>query len=295
MSKHGKEHVATACLAASLLFGLATAGLAQDLTGTLKKVRDTGTITIGHREASQPFSYLDSGKQPVGYAIDLCLKVVDEIRATLKKPDITVRYTMVTPQTRIPMVVDGSVDLECGSTTNTLARQQQVDFSATYFTTGTRLLTWKASKTREVEDLAGKTIAVVGGSTNEKAVKTLIDGGKPKEAKLLVVKDYAEGLAMLEANKADAFATDDIVLYGLLAKAAKRNDLEVTGRFLTYDPYGIMIRRDDPDFRLVVSRALARAFRSGEAEKIHGKWFTPMSVPLSPLLKAAFEAQAIPE
>ena len=289
------RRTAAACCAALAVTAITTTAHAQDLTGALKKMRDTGNITIGHREASQPFSFLDSNKQPVGYAIDLCLKVVDEVRAALKKPDITVTYAMVNAQTRIPMVADGSVDLECGSTTNTLARQAQVDFSATYFTTGTRLLTWKANKAREIENLADRSIAVVGGSTNEKAVKALIDAGKVKDAKLVVVKDYAEGIAAVEAKKADAFATDDIVLFGLLAKSASRNDLEVVGRFLTYDPYGIMIRRDDPDFRLAVNRALARTFRSGDAEKLYAKWFDPMSVPLSPLLKAAFELQAIPE
>lgn len=293
MPKH--RRAGAACLAALVATALATASQAQTLTGTLKKVKETGAITIGHRESSSPFSFLDSEKKPVGYAIDLCLKVVEEVRATLKSPDIAVKYTMVNAQTRIPLVVDGSVDLECGSTTNTLARQQQVDFSASYFTTGTRLLTWKAGKIREIEDLGGKPIAVVGGSTNEKAVKALVEAGKPKDAKLVVVKDYAEGLVALEGRTADAFATDDIVLFGLLVKSAKRNELEVVGRFLTYDPYGIMLRRDDPDFRLAVNRALARAFRSGEAEKLYAKWFGPISVPLSPLLKAGFELQAIPE
>lgn len=290
--------------AAGFVFGAATiaavvmsftAAHAQDLTGTLKKVKDTGTITIGHREASTPFSFLDERKQPAGYAIDLCSKIVDEVRATLQKPDVTVKYAMVNAQTRIPMVMDGSVDLECGSTTNTLARQQQVDFSATYFTTGTRLLTWKSSGSKEIEDLGGKAIAVVIGSTNEKAVKALVDAGKVKGGKLVAVKDYAEGLAALEAKTADAFATDDIVLYGLLAKSAKKNELEVVGRLLTYDPYGVMIRRNDPDFRLAVNRALARAFRSGEAAKLYAKWFDPMAFPMSALLKAGFELQAIPE
>jgi glutamate/aspartate transport system substrate-binding protein len=278
-----------------VLISVANAAEAQEPTGTLKKIKDSGAITIGHREASSPFSYLDPNKQPVGYAVDLCLKIVDEVKATLQKPDIAVKYAMVNAQTRIPMVVDGSVDLECGSTTNTLARQQQVDFSATYFTTGTRLLTWKSSKTREIENLAGKSIAVVGGSTNEKAVKALVDAGKVKGAKLVVVKDYAEGIAVLEAKKVNAFATDDIVLFGLLAKSAKKKDLAVVGRFLTFDPYGVMIRRNDPDFRLTVNRALARTLRSGDAAKIYAKWFDPIGVPMSPLLKAGFELQAIPE
>ena len=193
------------------------------------------------------------------------------------------------------MVVDGHVDLECGSTTNTLARQQQVDFSAVFFTTGTRLLTWKRDGIKEIENLVGRTIAVVGGSTNEKAVRALVDNGIVERAAVLSVKDYAEGLATLETRRSDAFATDDIVLFGLLSKSPKHSELEVTGRFLTYDPYGIMFRRDDPEFRLVVTKALAGVFRSGDAARLYAKWFDPMSVPLSPLLKAGFALQAIPE
>ena len=147
-SKHsGYLRVGAAALAA--LVYVANAAEAQEPIGNLKKIKDTGAITIGHRESSSPFSFLDANKQPVGYAIDLCLKIVDEVKATLQKPDIAVKYAIVNAQTRIPMVVDGSIDLECGSTTNTLARQQQVDFSAMYFTTGTRLLTWKSSKTND--------------------------------------------------------------------------------------------------------------------------------------------------
>ncbi|MDI1262536.1 MAG: amino acid ABC transporter substrate-binding protein [bacterium] len=277
------------------LVSICGATQAAEFSGTLKKVKDSGTITIGHREASSPFSFLDQNKRPAGYAIDLCLKVVDEVRTILEKPDLTVNYVAVTPQTRIPSVVDGKVDLECGTTTNTLARQQQVDFSAIYFTTGTRLLTWKASNTREIEDLAGKAIAVVSGSTNEKAIKSLIDGGQVKRAQLVTAKDYADGIGILQARKADAFATDDIVLFGLLTKSENARDLQIVGRYLTYDPYGIMLRRGDPDFRLAVNRALTRVFRSGEIAKIYGKWFDPMSVPMSQLLKAGFELQAVPE
>jgi glutamate/aspartate transport system substrate-binding protein len=275
---------------------ISTSGLrAGELTGTLKKISDTGTIAIGHREASSPFSFLDSNKQPRGYAIDLCLKIVDEVKAILEKPGIAVKYVAVTPQTRIPLVVDGSVDLECGTTTNTLSRQKQVDFSAVYFTTGTRLLTWKANGIQEIEDLAGKTIAVVSGSTNEKAVKALAESGRVRGAQLVLAKDYAEGIGALEAKRADAFATDDIVLFGLLAKSERKQDLEIVGRYLTYDPYGVMFRRGDPDFRLAVNKALAGVFRSGEITKIYATWFDPISVPMSQLLKAGFELQAIPE
>ena len=281
--------------AAAALVCIGGATQAAELTGTLKKISETGAITIGHRDASSPFSFFDSNRQPAGYAIDLCLKIVDEVKAVLGKPDLAVKYAVVTPQTRIPAVVDGSVDVECGSTTNTLARQQQVDFSAVYFTTGTRLLTWKAGNVKEIENLAGKAIAVVSGSTNEKAVKALMDSGQVKGAQLVATRDYAEGIAAVEAKKVDAFATDDIVLFGLLAKSEKKQELEVVGRYLTYDPYGVMYRRGDPDFRLAVNKALARVFRSGEIARIYAKWFDPIAVPMSPLLKAGFELQSIPE
>ena len=193
------------------------------------------------------------------------------------------------------MVVDGSIDLECGSTTNTLSRQQLVDFSQVFFTTGTRLLTWKADAINEIEDLSGKAIAVVSGSTNEKAVRGLVESGKIKDVSINIVKDYVEGLASVEAKKSAAFATDDIVLFGLVSKSAKKDQLAVTGRLLTYDPYGIMFRRGDPELRLAVTRSLSRVFRSGEIESIYAKWFVPMALPMSDLLKSGFQLQATPE
>jgi glutamate/aspartate transport system substrate-binding protein len=282
-------------LAAFTLLGTCERARAQELYGTLKKIDDSNTITIGHRESSAPFSFYDAKKQPVGYAMDLCGQVVEQVRKVLKKPNLQVAYRTVTPQTRIPAVMDGTVDMECGTTTNTLARQQQVDFSAVYFTTGTRVLSRKAAKAGEIEDLQGKSVGVVGGSTNERAIKAMIDSGKLKNVRLAVVKDYADGLAALEGNSVDAFATDDIVLYDLLSKSRIKSELEVVGRFLTYDPYGIMFRRDDSAFRLVVNRALAGLFRSGEINTIYAKWFDPLGVPVTPLMKAGFELQALPE
>lgn len=296
VSYHPGSRLRLACLAAALSLGGFTYGAAaQELYGTLKKINDSNTITIGHRDASLPFSYYDEMKQPIGYAIDLCNKVVEEVRKTLKRPDLQVSYHLVNAQTRIQKVEDRTIDMECGTTTNTLGRQQQVDFSAVYFTTGTRVLAHKAAKAKEIEDLQSRSVGVVGGSTNERAVKALIDSGKLQNVRLVVLKDYAEGLAALESNSVDAFATDDIVLYGLLSKSRMKDDLEVVGRLLTYDPYGIMMRRDDSAFRLVVNRALANAFRSGEAEKIYAKWFDPIGVPIGAFMKAGFALQALPE
>jgi glutamate/aspartate transport system substrate-binding protein len=277
------------------LCALSAPSTAQELYGTLKKINDSNTITVGHRDASSPFSFYDEKKEPIGYAMDLCNRIVEDVKKTLKKPDLRVAYAMVNAQTRIPMVVSRSVDMECGSTTNTLSRQQQVDFSAVYFTTGTRVLTRKAAKAREIEDFQGKSIGLVGGSTNERAVKAMLTSGKLKDVRIVVLKDYADGLGALEASSIDAFATDDIVLFNLMSKSRIKSDLEVVGRLLTYDPYGIMLSRDDSAFRLVINKTLADLYRSGEIEKIYAKWFDPIGVPISPLMKAGFELQALPE
>lgn len=268
---------------------------AQELYGSLKKIKEANTITVGHRESSIPFSYYDDKKQPVGYAMDLCAKVVEEVKKTINAPDLQVKYLPVNAQTRIPLISNGTANLECGSTTNTLGRQRQVDFSAVYFTTGTRVLTRKAGKFKEIEDFSGKTIALSVGSTNERVVKALIEAGKVKDARILNVKDHAEALVALETDRVDGYASDDIVLFGLISKSRIKNELEVVGRNLSYEPYGIMLPRDDSAFKLVVNKTLAELYRSGEIEKIYAKWFDPLGVPISPLMKAAFELQALPD
>ena len=289
------SRISTAMAITAVALAAGGAALAQDLTGTLKKISAQETLTIGHRESSAPFSFYDEKKQPVGFAVELCERIALSVRKAIDKPQMKVAYRAVNAQTRIAAVVDGAVDLECGTTTNMLTRQRQVDFSAIYFTTGTRVLSRKSAAAREIEDFQGKTVGVVAGSTNERAIKAMIDAGKLANLRLSAVKDYAEGLAALEANSVEAFATDDIVLYDLLSKSRIKGELEVVGRFLTYDPYGLMMRRDDPDFRLVVNRTLADLFRTGEIKEIYAKWFDPLGVPLSPLLKAGFELQALPE
>lgn len=283
-----------AALIAGLLLSPGQAG-AEEFYGTLKKIKETNTITVGHREASIPFSYYDDKKQPIGYAMDLCAKIVDEIKKVIKAPDLQVKYLPVNAQTRIPLMVNGTVNLECGSTTNTIARQAQVDFSAIYFTTATRVLTRKSLKSKEIEDFQGKSIGLSVGSTNERVVKALIDAGKLKNVRILNLKDHAEALVALETDRIDGYASDDIVLYGLISKSRIKNDLEVIGRNLSYEPYGVMLPRDDSAFRLVANKTLADLFRSGEIDKIYAKWFDPLGVPVNPLLKAAFELQALPE
>jgi glutamate/aspartate transport system substrate-binding protein len=290
-------------LAASLIAGalLSAPVVAQELTGTLKKVKESGTITIGHRETSIPFSYLDEKQQPIGYSMDLCMAIVEEVKKTLNMPTLAVKMNPVTSQTRIPLMANGTVDLECGSTTNTLKRQEQVDFALTTFVTGTKLVVKKSSKIKSYKDLKGKTVVVTQGTTNERVIKALNDAEK-LDMKFLSAKDHGESFLTVESGRAAAFAMDDVLLYGLVAKSKKPADFAVVGDYLSYDPYAIMIRRNDADFALAAKRALSALFRSGDINKIYDKWFvgklpdgSTMGMPMSPLLKSGFQLQALPE
>ena len=286
-------------LLASALMSVPAA--AQELAGTLKKIKDSGTITVGHRETSVPFSYLDEKQQPIGYSMDLCAAIVEEVKKELALPTLTVKYNPVTSQTRIPLMSNGTVDIECGSTTNNLTRQKQVSFAPITFVTGTKLLVKKSSKIKTYKDLKNKTVVVTQGTTNERTIKALSDK-ENLNIKFLNAKDHAESFLTVESGRAMAFSMDDVLLYGLIAKAKKPKDFEVVGNFLSYDPYGIMYRKNDSDFGVVVNRALAGLMRSGDINKIYDKWFVgklpsgeTIGMPMSPLLKNGFELQALPE
>ncbi|HQY46066.1 MAG TPA: amino acid ABC transporter substrate-binding protein [Usitatibacteraceae bacterium] len=280
---------------------LATPAIAQELTGTLKKIKDTGTITIGHRETSIPFSYLDEKQQPIGYSMDICAAIVEEVKKELGLAQLAVKYNPVTPQTRIPLMANGTIDLECGSTTNTLTRQKQVGFGPTTYITGTKLLVKKSSKIKSYKDLRNKTVVVTQGTTNERIIKALSDK-ENLNIKFLNAKDHGESFLTVESGRAVAFSMDDILLYGLIAKAKAPKDYEVVGDFLSYDPYGQMYRKGDEDFGVVIRRAIGRLMGSGDLAKLYDKWFIQklpsgetMGVPMSPLLKAAIQLQALPE
>ncbi len=290
-------------LAIGLIAGAVFAApvIAQELTGTLKKIKDTGTITIGHRETSIPFSYLDEKQQPIGYSMDLCMSIVEEVKKTLAMPTLTVKMNPVTSQTRIPLMANGTIDLECGSTTNTLKRQEQVAYAPTTFITGTKLVIKKSSKIKSYKDLKGKTVVVTQGTTNERVIKALNDA-ENLGMKFLSAKDHGESFLTVDSGRAAAFAMDDVLLYGLVAKQKKPSDFAVVGEYLSYDPYAIMFRRNDADFGLVVNRALSAMFRSGDITKLYEKWFvsklpdgSTMGMPMSPMLKTAFAIQALPE
>jgi glutamate/aspartate transport system substrate-binding protein len=262
---------------------------APDPVDTLKRIKDSGAITIGVREASVPFSYIDAQKQPQGYSIDLCLKVADAIKTELKMPRLDVRFVPVTSGNRIAMVKDGKVDLECGSTTNTRDRQKDVAFAYTTFVAGIKMLAKKSSNITSVEDLRGKTVVVTKGTTSEKMLKQLNDD-RVLKLTILETTDHNESFAAVADGRAIAFPMDDVLLYGLISKAAKPDDYAVVGRYLSVEPYGIMLRKDDPPFERIVDKTLNELFQSGEVRRIYARWFatSQLTVPMNQYLKEAF-------
>lgn len=285
----------TTTLSALAALGLATSAIgvqAQELSGTLAKIAENGEIVIGHRESSVPFAYLDENQEPIGYSMDLCMKIVEAVAEELET-EIDVRYVPVNPKTRIALMANGTIDLECGSTTNNLTRQQQVEYLPVTFVTGTKIMARRDSGISSVADLGGKAVALAQGTTNERAVKAAVEQ-LGLEVDILPVRDHAEGMLALETDRVDAYATDHILLFGLISKSKTPEDFEVVGDFLSFDPYALMVRRDDSAFELVGKKALAEVFRSGEIVEIYNKWFEPLGVPADPLLISAFQLGALP-
>ena len=246
---------------------------AQELTGTLKKIKETGAITIGHRESSIPFSYLDDKQQPIGYAMDLCAKVVDALKSELKLPALKVNLQPVTSANRIPLLQNGTIDMECGSTTNSVERQKQVAFGPTYFVINVTAAVKKTSGIKTLADLNGKTISTTSGTTAVPLLKAYektahID---PKE---IYGKDHAESFLLLAQDRTAAFVMDDILLAGQIANSAAPGDYVILGESLRQEPYSMMLRKDDPQFKSLVDKTISGVMKSGEIEKIYAKWFT---------------------
>ena len=283
--------------AASLALVVGTLGaghaFGQSLDGTLKTIKTSGTFTIGYREASPPFSFVGQDKRPIGYSIDLCLAIATAVQRHLAMTDMKLKWVPVTPESRIAAVVQGKVDIECGSTTATLSRQEQVDFSLMTFSDGGGLLTLSANELRGVNDLAGKRVGIASGTTTEKALAQFL-----KEESVTVqtvpVKNHAEGLALLEAGKVDAYASDRAILMGLAKGTGDPNRFALANVLFSYEPHGFMLRRNDSAFRLVVNSALARLYRSGRILAIYDRWFGSFGKP-STALEMMYQLNGLPD
>jgi glutamate/aspartate transport system substrate-binding protein len=271
--------------------------LAQELTGTLQKIKDVGAITLGHRESSIPFSYYDDKQQVIGYAMDLCYRIVDALKQELKMDKLEVRLNPVTSSTRVPLIANGTVDLECGSTTNNLEREKQVAFTVTHFVTANRFVSKKSANLTKVDDLKGRTIVSTAGTTNIKQI-TEIGAQKNLGLNILAAKDHAEAFLMLETDRAAAFVMDDILLYSLVAMSKDPGDYVISADPLSVEPYAIMLRLGDPAFKKVVDRAMIVTYKTGAIDAIYDKWFLKpippkginLNVPMSAALKKVVAA-----
>jgi glutamate/aspartate transport system substrate-binding protein len=279
---------------ASLLAVFATgSALAQD-SGTLKKVKDSGKIVIGVRDASIPFSYLDDKQQYIGYSVELCDKIASAVQRKLGLGQMQRIYQPVTSATRIPLMANGTIDLECGSTTNNIERQRQVSFAPTTFVTANRLLAKKAANITKLDDMKGKTLVSTAGTTNLKQV-TQLNNDRQLGMTIITGKDHSDSFLMVETGRAVAFAMDDILLASLAANSKAPADYAIAPEALSVEPYGIMLRKDDPAFKAVVDQAIKNVFTGGDIEKMYNKWFMSpippkninLNIAMSPALKQA--------
>ena len=275
---------------------VASAAAAQDLTGTLKKAKDTGSFTIGYRESSIPFSYLDDKQQPIGYAMDLCMRVFEAVKTDLKMPNLKLNLQPVTSSNRIPLLQNGTIDMECGSTTNSVDRQKQVAFGPTYFVINVTAAVKKKSNINSLADLNGKTISTTAGTTSVTLLRQY-EKTKSADIKSIDAKDHAESFLLLTQDRTSAFIMDDILLAGLIANSANPGDYKIlTNESLRTEPYSMMIRKDDPQFKALVDKTVGGIMKSGEIDKLYAKWFTSpippkgvnMNFPETPAIKAAF-------
>ncbi|KPU96217.1 ABC transporter substrate-binding protein [Variovorax paradoxus] len=275
--------------AAATVLLAATGAQAAD---TLAKIAESGKITLAYRESSVPFSYLDGPNKPIGFAVEMSNAVVEAVKKKLNKPNLQVQLMAVTSQNRIPLITNGTVDLECGSTTNNTARGKDVSFAVNHFYTGTRLLVKKSSKIKDYADLAKKTVASTTGTTNALVMRKY-NTEKNLDMNIVLGKDHADAFLLVESDRAVAFAMDDILLFGLIANSKNPADYEVVGESLQVEPYACMLPKDDPAFKKLVDDTFIGMMKSGEFEKLYTKWFMspippknlPLNLPMSPQLK----------
>jgi glutamate/aspartate transport system substrate-binding protein len=272
---------------------LASPALAQD--STVKKIKETGAITVGHRDASIPFSYYDENQKPIGYSMDICAQIVADVKKELNMPNLKVNYQLVTSANRIPLMANGTIDLECGSTTNNLEREKQVSFTNTHFITANRFVSKKSSNLKSLADLKGKTVVSTAGTSNIKQV-TEINGSQNLGMNIISANGHPEAFQMVETGRAVAFFMDDILLYSLAASSRNPNDFDISKDALSVEPYGIMLRKGDPEFKKIVDNSTGNLFKSGKINAIYEKWFLNpippkninLNVPMSDALKKVF-------
>jgi glutamate/aspartate transport system substrate-binding protein len=279
-----------ALLLASSSCASTQAGQGAAAGGTLDRIKATKTINLGYRDSSVPFSFVGADQKPNGYSVDLCNRVADDLKRDLQMPDLAVKWIMVTVENRVASVQNGTIDLECGSTTNTLSRQAQADFSLTTFVTGASLLTLKETVTAS---LSGLRIAVIPGTTTERALKDVLDKSS-MSVQLVPVKDHSDGRTALESKTADAYASDREILIGLALTATNPASFALFDRYFSYEPYALMLRRGDPDFRIAVNRSLARLYRSGDILVIYRRWLGALGSP-NALELATWAIEGLPE
>lgn len=263
--------------------------------GTLAKIKQTGVITLGVRESAVPFSYYDDKQHIVGYSAELCALVVSALKEKLGVPNLVVKEVTTTPLSRLPLIINGTVDLECGSTTNNLARQKQVAFSDTTFVIGTRLLVRKNSGIKDFADLAGKNVVTTAGTTPEQILREVNNKGNMR-MNIISAKDHAESFLTLESGRAAGFFIDDALLYGQLAKSPNAKDYEIVGRPQSFEAYALVLRKNDPQFKAFVDETLAAYMKSGKATELYKKWFMSpippkginLNFPMSEQLREAF-------
>ena len=280
-------------LAFAIMLGLAGSAGAQEIRPTLDKIKETGAIQLGYRETSRPFSFAGTDGRPAGYSVDLCLQVAAAIQQRLKLSDLKMSWVSVTPATRVPRLVKGTIDLECGSTTITFSRMEQVAFSHMIMVDGGGLLATVASGVGAVKDLSGKRVGVVANTTTEKALAAALTA-VGVTAQVVIVADHGEGLQGLEAGRLDAYASDRLLLAGLQSTAKDPAKLRLSGELYSYEPYALMLRRGDNAFQAEVNRALSVLYRSKQIVPIYEKWFGPFAS-ASPLVQALFLLHSWPE
>lgn len=287
-----------AALAAAALIAASPALADAGDSPVLQRIDERGVVNVGHRETSIPFAYLDDAGEPIGYTIDVCMKIVEAIGEELGRDDLEVNLVPVTGQTRIALMANGTIDLECGSTTNNLTRQQQVSYLPTTFITGTKVAVANDAEVSSIDEMEGMIVGISAGTTNEKAIKEYIAENE-LDIRLTEFKDHAQAWLAMETGRIDAYGSDDVLLYGLISKAKSPDDWKVIGDYLSFDPYAIMVPRNDSTFQRLGTAVLAELMRSGEMAEIYNEWFDPgptdIAMPLSDTLKTAFQIQALPE